>query len=388
MKKWIITSFILLLHCTARADYGYMSLSELVCIADYAATGTIVRLDQNYFYFKVERYILNKLEQDTLKIQRFESWSCGKRHAAYTTGQKELIFFRKSNYVIDDYELLGYGGGGEFELPILKDSIFYHSSYGTLQPFVLNDFLRALKDFDQVRQRTKETSIPISKEAQALFAAKSALHQLFIECKPYRKEVTFDIPAEGYMINLESNFLYQDYENKVLIPNLHQDSIFLSIEDAGVWRQDQYFVVKPKDGWTRRWLNVYAAHDTGRTRVLFSQLFEVIELPEPRIYFGMYYSDSLYTRRRSMPTVACYLDDMHTNEYLQYKLLSYTYEIHSGDQTESYLVKSESGTHQLRERAKRLKTGDQVSIKNAFVLYPNGTVKKIKERTLYVGRSD
>jgi len=126
---------------TARADYSYMRLSNLVCQADYAAKGTIVGLDRNYFYLDVEEYLLDTLEFDTLKIQRFENWNCGTRYRAYEIGQTELVFFRKSNYVIEAYDLLGYGAGGEFELRIKNDSIFYNYAYGKLKPYELSHFV-------------------------------------------------------------------------------------------------------------------------------------------------------------------------------------------------------------------------------------------------------
>ena len=175
MRKLIL--LLLILNCfPAKADYRNINLPTLVCDADYGAIGTIVAIDKSYFYLKVQDYVMSRLEFDTLKIQKFENWNCGKRYDKYEIGQRELVFFRKSNYVISDYELLGYGAGGEFELPIRNDSIYYHFSYGRLQPYNLADFVAAIKDLDKIRQKTKETSKGISKEEQQSFAAKSPLH--------------------------------------------------------------------------------------------------------------------------------------------------------------------------------------------------------------------
>jgi hypothetical protein len=274
-------TFLFILYITsncfqAKADYRYLSLSTLVCDVDYGAIGTIVAIDNSYFYLKVQEYLINKLEFDTLKIQKFENWTCGTRYDEYKIGQRELVFFRKSNYVISDYELLGYGGGGEFELPIHNDSIYYKFSYNKLQPYKLDDFIDAIKDLDNLRQKTKKTTIGISKEEQQSFAAQSVLHKLFIECKSYQNENKFEIPRQGYIVNLEKNYLYQDYENKVIIPNLNSDSVFLSVNDAIVRKQEQYFVIIPKSGWTRRWLDVYSFNDTNKSKILFNQLFEII----------------------------------------------------------------------------------------------------------------
>ena len=378
----------MLFYLTANADYRYLSLSRLVCEADYAATGTIVRYDRNYFYLKVADYLFGRLPFDTLRIQKFEDWSCGRRYDKYRVGQKELVFFRKSNYVIEDYELLGYGGGGEFELPIREDSIFYRFSYRGLKSYHLGDFLTALKDFNVVKQKTRETSVALSMNEQAEFASRSAIHKLFIECKSYRNESTFEIPLKGYIVNLESNTLYQGYENKVHVTGFDPDSIVLSVEDAEVWKQDQYFVVKPKDGWTRRWLKVYGKTDADKKNVLLSQIFEIIELPKPRIYFEKYYQDTIYSSRRAYPSVAHYLDDMHNDEFLEYELLSYTYQITSNGRIETYKINSAYGTNEFRERLRKLKPGDLVTIKDIYVLFPDKTVQKLEPRTVYVGKSE
>jgi hypothetical protein len=388
MRTFLTLIFLIFFQVIARADYRYMSLSTLVCEADYGDIGRIVKLDKNYFYLKVEEHVLGeKMKCDTLKIQRFEDWNCGRRYNKYKIGQKELVFYRKSNYVIDDYDLLGYGGGGEFELPIRNDSIFYNSSYRALSPYKLKHFVKAVKDFNTIKQRTKARSVTISKEEQRQFGDISALHKLFIECKSYRSKKEFEIPTEGYMVNLESNYLYKEYENKIYMSGMNMDSIQLSVEDADVWKQDQYFVVKPKDGWTSRWLNVYAENDTIREKSILSQIFEVIELPEPRIYFGDNYRDTI-SRYETMPSAKHYLDDMHHNRNLNYELLTYTYEIVSKGHIETFKIKSAQGTNELNRRLYGLQPGDRVTIKDVYVLYPNNTVRQIGERTVYVGKVD
>src|SRR5690606_37046387 len=93
MKLKLVIAFLLFFRFAAKADYGYISLSHLICEADFGAIGTIVKLDKSYFYLKVEAYLLSQLDLDTLKIQRFQDWPCGIRYADYEIGQKELVFF-------------------------------------------------------------------------------------------------------------------------------------------------------------------------------------------------------------------------------------------------------------------------------------------------------
>jgi hypothetical protein len=366
-----------------------MDLPFLVCSADYGAIGTIVHLDENYFYLKVEKFVTDSLGVDTLKIQRFEDWGCGRRYDVYEIGQREFVFFKKSNYIIEDYELVGYGSGCEFELPIRNDSIYYRYSFSGLRPYYLPNFIQAVSDLGQLKKRTQNNLTSVSSREQQLFAAKSQLHKLFIECSIYTYEPKVEFSPNGYIINGERNYMYQDYENKIFISNQKSDKIFLSAEDAEVWKKEAYFIVKPHKGWTRRWVNVYSINDTKKSKALFQQLFDVIELPEPRIYFGNQYSDTIHIPgyRFAIPDVFHYLDDLHKDEYLTYELLAYTYQINSGGRIKEFRVKSRRLNKDLLEEIRKMQSGDIVTLKDIFVLYPNKTVKQLKDRTAIVWRS-
>lgn len=359
-----------------------MKLSSLVCEADYAAVGKIVQLDESYFYLEVKEYVLGQLDLDTLKIQKFGNWPCGRRYYEYEIGQQELVFFRKSNYVIDNYDLLGYGAGGEFELPIKNDSIYYNYRYGKLKPYGLTVFLKALQDFGQIKADSKSNSKALTEEDKLLFASKSKLHKEFIECRIRTRAETLKAPTNGYLANLEKPFLYQDYDNKVFAFGFDIDSVELYVDDAIVRKQNGYFVVKPKDGWTRRWLNIYSKRDTSRSNVLYNQIFEIIELPEPRLYFGGYLKDTLYYGSDAIPKVAHYLDYMHKDDNLKYEILSFTLTVASGGKFSKFEIKSSNGTPELRTRLRKLKDGDKISLTNIFVLYPNNSVKQIEDKTL------
>jgi hypothetical protein len=293
------------------------------------------------------------------------------------------VFFRKSNYLISDYELLGYGGGGEFELPIKGDSIFYNCASRTQKSYPVKDFLLALKDFNTIKQKLKGTSKSLSAVEQESFSAKSKLHELFISCSKRHYESEFEVPTNGYIVNLEKNHLYQDYENKIYIVNSDIDSIYLTVDDAEVWKTDKYFIVKPKDAWTRRFIHVYSTNDKDQPKELFHQLFEILELPEPRIYFLSHCRDTIYGKHEaSRPGVFHYLDNMHQDEFLKYELLSYTYTIKSGDSIDTFKIKSSQVSPELYERLGTIKPNDQITISDAYVLYPNQTVRKIKSRTV------
>ena len=218
------------------------------------------------------------------------------------------------------------------------------------------------------------------------FSNKSDLHKRFIEYQANNKVKDFEISNKGMLVNLERNYLYEDYENKIYVSTLILDSIYLTVEDAEVWRETNYFVVKPKSGWTRRWLNVYSICSKSEEDMLFNQLYEVIELPDPDIYFGNSIEDTIFYRyyRDIIPTLGYYLDYMHKDENLVYKFLSYDYEIISGNERVKFNVKSEYGTKEFHDRLKKIKSGDIINISNAFVLFPNKKVKQIKNKTVII----
>ncbi len=387
--KFIITFlFFIFYFSSAKADYGYLQLCEMLRKADYCALGTIINVDNNYFYFQVDKYLLNQLEKDTLQIIRFQSWECAKRYDEYKVGQKELVFFSKSNYVIDDYELLGYGGGDEYELPIFQDTIKYQSSFGKLVNYNLDNFLNAISDYDKLMKEIRGTSKTISKKDQKAFVQKSEIHKKLIECRSNLHSKEFEIPKTGLIVNLERNYLYVDYENKLYISTPTTDSIYLEVEDAEVWKQSNYYVVRPKSGWTRRWLSIYSVKDKNKKANLFQQIFEVIELPDPTLYFGRSIKDTInYSYYRdAVPSVGYYLDDFHKDENLEYKLLSYEYQIISNDNIETYKIKSEYGTKEFQDRLRKITAGDKISMSNIFVLYPDKKVKQIKNKTVIVRR--
>lgn len=382
MKNIFTIILIVGIFIKSRADYTYMTLSTLVCEADYAAVGTIVHLDESYFYLEVQDYVIGSLNIDTLKIQKFSNWSSGRRFFEYAIGQRELVFFRKSNYVIDKYDLLGYGSGGEFELPIINDSIYYNFRYGELRPYGLSDFLTALKDYSQAKIGLER----LTDEDRLLFASKSELHRVFIECEISPRIAPITAPTGRYLANLEKSFLYQDYPNKVYPFGFDIDSIELSVDDAFIMKRDGYFIVKPKEGWTRRWLNIYSIEDTSRSHLLYNQIFEIIELPQPRLFFGGYLTDTIHLGPNAIPTVAHYLDNMHYDNNLKYELLSYDIAIHSGSEHFEYEVNSSNGTPELRSRLQQLEDGDEIVLTNIFVLYPDNSVHQMESQFIIFKR--
>jgi hypothetical protein len=126
-----------------------MSFVDLVCKSDYAAIGTIVKMDEKFFYLKVEKFLLNQMDADTIPIAKFQDWACAKRYSAYEVGQRELVFFRKTRHPLSKLECMGYGGGDEFELPINKDTLKYQIGFfypTKFEYYKINDIENVLAD--------------------------------------------------------------------------------------------------------------------------------------------------------------------------------------------------------------------------------------------------
>jgi hypothetical protein len=257
MKTLMILTLAILLAVSSRADYGAYQLSHLIASADFAAIGKIVKVDKNYFYFQVKEYILNSLKLDTIAILKFEDWACAQRYQAYKVGQIELVFFQKSNYALDDYEILGYGAGDEFELPIFGDSIMYQGKFPRKQMYTYSSIVQVIKDYNKLLEPIRGTSKLIPESEKLSFSGKSNLHSQIIEYYTSYTSRDYDISTQGVIVNLEHNYLYEGYENKIyLSSNLNRDSIFLSADDAQIRAVNNYFIITPKSSSPSRWINV------------------------------------------------------------------------------------------------------------------------------------
>ncbi len=311
MKQLIAIFIFTFCITTAKADYGYLHLCEMLKKADYGAIGTIIKIDRNYFYLKVDKYLLNELNRDTLPIVKYENWSCGRRYAEYKVGQKEIVFFRKSNYVINDHELLGYGGGNEYELLIVGDSIEYQSSYGYVKKYGLNIFLNAISDYYKLFKNKNENRATPSESEKISFLKISPLHKKLIECEINSQEKEYRTPQKNK-------------NNKLgLTPAIHFP---------------------------------HQKRDTIQYRYL----------------------------RDAAPSVAVYLNNKLIEEYSEYRLLSYEYQIISNFKTETFKVKSEYGTRDFQDRLRALKHGDRITVSNIYALSPDKKLIQLKATSVII----
>ena len=214
-----------------------------------------------------------------------------------------------------------------------------------------------------------------------IFLDKKDYFSIFFNCKiEDNKYQNIDFSKNSIIVDLEKNFLYKNYENKIHVFGHNIDSISLVVEDADFWREKDFFIIKPYDSTYRCIIKVFSINDNTKYKPLVAKVFQTIELPEPKVHFGSFY-DKKISIYENQPRVSHFLDDMHIDENLTYELLSYTYTIKSNGKTKVYEIKSANVIPELHQRNLNLRYQDEITISNVIVRYPNNIVKKIKDAT-------
>ncbi|WP_133249935.1 hypothetical protein [Marinifilum breve] len=115
--KHLIIILLVFFSCNAKAKYRPLKLYEMVIKADKIVYGTISELDSTTLTLKIEGSLTN--DSGTLKIERFEDWTCASRWTEYKIGQRVFLFLTSWKG-----KLIAMSAGNEGELPIVKNSVF------------------------------------------------------------------------------------------------------------------------------------------------------------------------------------------------------------------------------------------------------------------------
>lgn len=110
-----------------RAEYEPFPLYKLILTADEIVHGEIVSLDEKFFYLKIEVSLTNL--DGTVKVARFQDWTCAQRWGEYEVGQRVFLFLKDNEGV---YQTISAGNEGE--LPILGDSVLVNGLSLTPDP--------------------------------------------------------------------------------------------------------------------------------------------------------------------------------------------------------------------------------------------------------------
>jgi hypothetical protein len=393
MKTLLAFLLCLLLCIKAKADYGYRHLGEVVEKADYALVGTIVKLDINYFWLRVDSVLFGDIQGDTIPVMRFTDWGCAKRFAEYGIGQREIVFIRKSNHEIDKFEYVASAGADEFELPIIADSIVsYQYAYGQLKDFQLNEMAAAVRDY-----KNAYTQSPAQKIDVSAFAKKSETHKYLSGTMKYMAQnITSDPDYDGVskrmqgaaIYNAEAKYLYNRYDNKlkIIIPGYNPKSLIIEVEEAEVRCEGNYYIVKPIDGWTRRWVNISVRNKNGDTTFLHQDIFNVYPVPDPQLFLGSSDIKDTMTREELRRTIRLEYarGKWKTDDYLKYEILAFDVDIIHNNQPKTLHSKNAWGNIELHNALSLLDVGDRVRYYNIVAKYPDGVVTQMQGKEIIV----
>ncbi|MBP4139927.1 uL15 family ribosomal protein [Flavobacterium geliluteum] len=123
MKNIYLICFFLIFTSICHAKYDPLLVSQLIDKSEIIGIGEIKSIENNNVLVIFSDLIKGKLTNRTLKIEKFENWTCASRWTNYKKGQKIMFFLSISKEGI--YKILGSGNEGE--LPIVNEKIFYKS---------------------------------------------------------------------------------------------------------------------------------------------------------------------------------------------------------------------------------------------------------------------
>lgn len=116
MMKFVLGILCLCLFLpSAHAEYKAMKLFDMAISADKIAYGTIVKVEELYYYLEEQNSRGNKI-----KIAKYNglAGSGSYRWTKYEEGQKVLVFLRRKR---NAFELMSTGA--EAEVPVIRDSL-------------------------------------------------------------------------------------------------------------------------------------------------------------------------------------------------------------------------------------------------------------------------
>ena len=141
-------------------DYEPIPLPRLIGIADHILLGTVQSVEKETFAFKVEEVLVGEAAKAVLAVRQFvPNEFDGPRAAPYQPGQRFLLFLKMNTA---QNALLVLGAGGEGEMPIESDFVYFHGRHveglekknysvhlaeRAIQRFDYKIFAEAVKDF-------------------------------------------------------------------------------------------------------------------------------------------------------------------------------------------------------------------------------------------------
>jgi hypothetical protein len=99
----------------ARFDYAPTEFVALALHASAIARGHIRTLDATRYEFEVEHWIAGANSRSTLRVQRFQDWTCASRYEPYAVGQSFVLFAAQAEVAPGEFEWCALGAACEGE---------------------------------------------------------------------------------------------------------------------------------------------------------------------------------------------------------------------------------------------------------------------------------
>ena len=119
---------ILLFTIPAFADYAPPDTWELLGASNLIVEGTIVHVGSEKIRVEISQVVAGEHSSDSIKIEKFEDWTCGRRWTQYQKGQSAIFCLREQEGLFGNtYSVIG--GGNEGEMPTSGGSVYYWNHY-------------------------------------------------------------------------------------------------------------------------------------------------------------------------------------------------------------------------------------------------------------------
>ena len=111
-------------HQESAGDFEPIPLPQLIGIAEYSVIGSVTSMTDTSFWFEINEGLIGNLSSNRIEVKKYvPNKFDGPRAAEYAVGQTFLLFLKYDNqnkiYTI-------YGLGGEGELPINNNFVYFH----------------------------------------------------------------------------------------------------------------------------------------------------------------------------------------------------------------------------------------------------------------------
>jgi len=108
-----------------KADYSRLLFHEVLNLSELIVLGEIKVVDSLYFYVNIKETLKGKTESYSIKIRKFENWSCASRWGKYKVHQKGIFALNRKK---GNWQITGFGNEGE--MPIENENLFFITTFG------------------------------------------------------------------------------------------------------------------------------------------------------------------------------------------------------------------------------------------------------------------